>query len=142
MAVEFSTNMNLLSTALVEENDFSIIWCLERYPNSDIIFAGSYGGVALLFFNGEEIHHLSILKCKGELDPVKEMHFMNETLYCIDQPSRILYRFDFSEKTEDEKQFRSKPIETNKLKILSEEYQKPKRDVINLQGRPSFTRLF
>lgn len=126
--------MQLVSTVLLEENDFSIVWCLERYPNSDIIFAGSYGGVGLLYYTGTQIHYLSMLKTKGELDPVKEMKFLNSSLYCMDQPSRILYKFDFSEKSEDEKQFRSRPLETNKLKILSEEYQKPKRDIINLEG--------
>lgn len=134
LAVNFTSEVTLISTALIEETDFSIVWVMERYPNSDIIFAGSYGGVGLLYFTGSEIHYLSFLKCKGELDPVKEMQFLGGALYCIDLPSRVLYKFDFTEKSEDEKQFRSRPLETNKLKILSEEYQKPKRDVIKLSG--------
>ena len=142
IAVNFSTQMNVVNTVLIEEHDFSIVWSMERYPNSDILFAGSYGGIAIFFFTGTEIHLLSTIKGKGELDPIKEMHFLKSALYCIDQPSRVLYKFDFSEKNEDDKQFRSRPLETNKLKILSEEYQKPKRDIISLSGMLKLNRTF
>lgn len=134
LAIDFSSSLAKIDDICLDEESFSVIWCMERYPNSDILFAGSFGGVAIVLFNGLKFETFGILKGKSDIDRFVDMHFVDKALFCIDEPSQVLYKFDYTDNSQQDNQYRSNQLEVSKLKLLSSEYDRPTKEQHVLKG--------
>lgn len=136
-AVGFSNDMPLLVEQTLDLPEFSIVWCMDRFPNSDILFAGGYGNVATLFFDGRAFQILGTIG-EGDLaDPIVDLRFVGSKLYFMNQPTRVLYRADFGSGEENSTaNFNSNPPNDYRTKSLADSFQKARREVIRLPSRP------
>lgn len=133
--MSMSREMPVKSTVTIQESSFRVVWTMERHADSDLLFAGSDGGIGVVFFTGDKLQVLRVIAGKREMDRFVDLHWMDDCLYAMDEPSEVFYKFDFSDLTADEKQFRSKAIETARIEQLSKDYGRHSREIMLIRGR-------
>lgn len=135
-AVEFNNDMRLIAEQELDLPEFSIIWVMDRLPNSDIIFAGGYGNVAVLFFDGRTFQTIGTVGEGDPADPIVDMKLIGSRLHFMNQPTRTLFRADFGSKDENSTaNFSSNPPNDYKTQSLATKFQRLKRDTINLPSK-------
>lgn len=119
--------------------DFRIIFCLEKYPNSDLLFAGGYGQVALVYFNGIDFEIMASLGTPMEEYPICDLCFISSNLYVLLEPSTMVLKFEFTDPRLDEhdgikgsQKYRSQPLTANETIEMSNTLKSLKSNTINL----------
>ncbi len=132
-AVEFTNDMRLITEQELDLPEFSIIWVMDRFPNSDIIFAGGYGNVSVLFFDGRSFQVIGTVGEGDPADPIVDLRFIGSKLYFMNQPTRTLYRADFGSNDENSTaNFNSNPPNDYRTQSLASTFQRLKKDSIRL----------
>ena len=99
-AIEFSSELRVVVEQDITTSEMSVIWCMERFYNSDIIFTGGYGSVTILFFDGKAFQQISTVGDVDNYDPILDMKLIDYKLYVLSQPARELQKITFIDKAQ------------------------------------------
>lgn len=81
-AVELGSSSTMIANSYLELTEFPIIFSMVRLPGTDFILAGGKGGVAMVYFDGQNFQTLGVFWDKG-LGAVEELKINGATVYGI-----------------------------------------------------------
>ncbi len=115
-------------------DDLNIIWTMERFYNSDILFVGGFGRVAILFFDGRAFAVLGSVGNVPSEDPIVDMKLKDNRLYILSQPSRQLEKIIFTgyEEVRPEAYPKGKTPDSGKLLQVSDAFSRVRRETEQL----------
>lgn len=136
-AVQFDKGMALVTEQILEVDGLNIVFSMIRHQSGNILFAGGYGHVVILFFNGRAFDVLGVLgKDASSDDPVLDLRLLGSKLFILCQPSRKMQVVTLPDKGAvggGQANFRSVPP-NNEAKQVAEALANFKQKRVALRG--------